>query len=55
MSTCPIVVIGGGLAGTEAAYQIAARGLPVQLYEMRPQCQTQAHQTDLLGELVCSN
>lgn len=51
----PIVVIGGGLAGTEAAYQIARHGLPVQLYEMRPQRQTPAHQTDLLGELVCSN
>src|SRR2546422_4612930 len=55
MSTRSIVVIGGGLAGTEAAYQIASRGLPVQLYEMRPQHQTLAHQTDLLGELVCSN
>jgi len=55
MSTRPIVVIGGGLAGTEAAYQIASRGLPVLLYEMRPQHQTLAHQTDLLGELVCSN
>src|SRR5215471_17621483 len=51
----PVVVIGGGLAGTEAAYQIACRGLPVQLYEMRPQRQTPAHQTALLGELVCSN
>src|ERR1044072_1409273 len=55
MSTRPIVVIGGGLAGTEAAYQIASRGFPVQLYEMRPQRQTPAHHTDLLGELVCSN
>src|SRR5215471_9525475 len=55
MSALPIVVIGGGLAGTEAAYQIACRGLPVQLYEMRPQRQTPAHQTTLLGELVCSN
>ncbi|WP_089943756.1 methylenetetrahydrofolate--tRNA-(uracil(54)-C(5))-methyltransferase (FADH(2)-oxidizing) TrmFO [Candidatus Entotheonella palauensis] len=51
----PIVVIGGGLAGTEAAYQLARRGLPVQLYEMRPQTPTPAHETDLLGELVCSN
>jgi len=50
MSTRPIVVIGGGLAGTEAAYQVASRGLPVQLYGMRPQHQTLAHQTDLLGE-----
>ncbi len=51
----PIVVIGGGLAGTEAAYQLARRGLPVHLYEMRPQTPTPAHETDLLGELVCSN
>ena len=55
MSALPVIVIGGGLAGTEAAYQIARHGLPVQLYEMRPQRQTLAHQTDLLGELVCSN
>jgi methylenetetrahydrofolate--tRNA-(uracil-5-)-methyltransferase len=55
MSSLPIIVVGGGLAGTEAAYQIASRGLSVQLYEMRPQYQTPAHQTDLLGELVCSN
>src|SRR5439155_4359653 len=55
MNALPVVVIGGGLAGTEAAYQIACRGLPVQLYEMRPQRQTPAHQTELLGELVCSN
>ncbi len=51
----PITVIGGGLAGVEAAYHIAACGLPVHLYEMRPQRQTPAHQTALLGELVCSN
>jgi methylenetetrahydrofolate--tRNA-(uracil-5-)-methyltransferase len=51
----PIYVIGGGLAGTEAAYQIARRGVPVRLYEMRPQRATPAHHTDLLGELVCSN
>src|SRR4029453_7649785 len=55
MSVPSLVVIVGGLAGTEAAYQIASHGLPVQLYEMRPQRQTPAHQTDLLGELVCSN
>jgi methylenetetrahydrofolate--tRNA-(uracil-5-)-methyltransferase len=48
-------VIGGGLAGTEAAYQIARHGMPVRLYEMRPQRSTPAHHTDLLGELVCSN
>ena len=51
----PIIVIGGGLAGVEAAYQIARRGVPVQLYEMRPQQPTPAHHTALLGELVCSN
>src|SRR5262249_30614513 len=51
----PVVVIGGGLAGTEAALQIAARGVPVNLYEMRPQRRTPAHQTDHLAELVCSN
>lgn len=55
MRDAPIHVIGGGLAGTEAAYQIARRGLPVRLYEMRPTRQTPAHHTDLLGELVCSN
>lgn len=51
----PVYVIGGGLAGTEAAYRIACSGMPVRLYEMRPQRSTPAHQTDLLGELVCSN
>lgn len=52
----PIVsVIGGGLAGPEAAYQIARAGLPVRLYEMRPRVSTPAHQTGALGELVCSN
>ncbi len=55
MHEAPIVVIGGGLAGTEAAYQLVRRGLPVHLYEMRPQTPTPAHETDLLGELVCSN
>lgn len=55
MSAPPIVVIGGGLAGTEAAYQLARRGLLVHLYEMRPQTPTPAHETELLGELVCSN
>src|SRR5262245_25913837 len=51
----PIHVIGGGLAGTEAAWQIARRGIPVVLSEMRPARQTPAHQTDRLAELVCSN
>jgi methylenetetrahydrofolate--tRNA-(uracil-5-)-methyltransferase len=48
-------VIGGGLAGTEAAWQIASRGLRVKLYEMRPRKMTPAHTTGQLAELVCSN
>ncbi len=50
-----LVVIGGGLAGTEAAWQAAEAGIDVQLYEMRPQRQTPAHVSDQLAELVCSN
>jgi methylenetetrahydrofolate--tRNA-(uracil-5-)-methyltransferase len=50
-----LVVIGGGLAGSEAAYQAAQRGIRVHLYEMRPGRFTPAHKTDRLGELVCSN
>jgi len=50
-----ITVIGGGLAGSEAAYQIARQGEKVRLYEMRPVQQTQAHRTDRLAEIVCSN
>lgn len=49
------IVIGGGLAGSEAAWQIAKRGIVVQLYEMRPKKMTPAHKTSYLGELVCSN
>ena len=48
-------VIGGGLAGSEAAYQLLKRGYQVDLYEMRPHKTTGAHRTDMLGELVCSN
>jgi methylenetetrahydrofolate--tRNA-(uracil-5-)-methyltransferase len=48
-------IIGAGLAGCEAAWQCARRGLEVELYEMRPQKSTQAHQTDRFAELVCSN
>jgi methylenetetrahydrofolate--tRNA-(uracil-5-)-methyltransferase len=55
MSSAPIHVIGGGLAGSEAAWQIAAAGLPVVLHEMRPTTRTEAHHTDALAELVCSN
>jgi methylenetetrahydrofolate--tRNA-(uracil-5-)-methyltransferase len=51
----PIHIIGGGLAGSEAAWQIAERGVPVILHEMRPERGTEAHQTDQLAELVCSN
>ncbi len=50
-----IIVIGGGLAGVEAAYQVSKRGIDVELYEMRPASMTQAHTTGFLGELVCSN
>jgi methylenetetrahydrofolate--tRNA-(uracil-5-)-methyltransferase len=50
-----IKVIGGGLAGAEAAYQIARRGTEVALYEMRPKTSTPAHTTSFLSELVCSN
>ncbi|EWY37007.1 tRNA (uracil-5-)-methyltransferase [Skermanella stibiiresistens SB22] len=50
-----IHVIGGGLAGSEAAWQIAASGVPVVLHEMRPVRKTDAHQTDGLAEMVCSN
>ncbi len=51
----PIKVIGGGLAGTEAAWQIAQAGIPVILYEMRPSRFSPAHHTEHLAELVCSN
>ena len=50
-----VTVIGGGLSGSEAAYQLAERGHDVQLFEMRPVRSTPAHQTDLLGEVVCTN
>lgn len=50
-----INVIGGGLAGVEAAWQIAERNCKVKLYEMRPVTQTPAHRTDKLAEIVCSN
>jgi methylenetetrahydrofolate--tRNA-(uracil-5-)-methyltransferase len=53
--TKPIHVIGGGLAGSEAAWQIASAGVPVVIHEMRSQRMTDAHKTDGLAELVCSN
>lgn len=49
------MIIGGGLAGCEAAWQAAIRGIPVELYEMRPKCSTGAHTGADLAELVCSN
>lgn len=51
----PVIVAGGGLAGSEAAWQLAERGVPVTLYEMRPAVTTPAHKTPHLAELVCSN
>ncbi|MGH7703911.1 MAG: methylenetetrahydrofolate--tRNA-(uracil(54)-C(5))-methyltransferase (FADH(2)-oxidizing) TrmFO, partial [Gemmatimonadales bacterium] len=50
-----VTVVGGGLAGSEAAWALAERGVRVTLYEMRPAVRTPAHQTDRLAELVCSN
>jgi methylenetetrahydrofolate--tRNA-(uracil-5-)-methyltransferase len=55
MKSIPVHVVGGGLAGSEAAWQIAEAGVPVVLHEMRPVRGTDAHQTDRLAELVCSN
>lgn len=50
-----VTIIGGGLAGSEAAWQVAKRGIPVDLYEMRPQKMTPAHHTAEFAELVCTN
>lgn len=50
-----VAIIGAGLAGCEAAFQLAAKGFSVELYEMRPSKMTEAHKTDCLCELVCSN
>lgn len=54
-STKPVHIVGGGLAGSEAAWQLAQAGVPVVLHEMRPLRGTEAHLTDSLAELVCSN
>lgn len=51
----PVTVVGGGLAGSECALQLARRGVPVTLYEMRPKVSSPAHRTDGFAELVCSN
>jgi methylenetetrahydrofolate--tRNA-(uracil-5-)-methyltransferase len=53
--SAPVHVVGGGLAGSECAYQLATRGVPVVLWEMRPGKRTPVHKTDRLAELVCSN
>ena len=50
-----ITIVGGGLAGSEAAWQAASQGVPVTLHEMRPVRSTAVHKTDRLAELVCSN
>src|SRR5690606_34452569 len=50
-----VTVVGGGLSGSEAAYQLAERGHQVTLFEMRPVRSTPAHQTDRLAEVVCTN
>ncbi len=55
MRQVDVTIIGGGLAGSEAAWQLAARGFRVRLFEMRPQKLTPAHKTGYLAELVCSN
>ena len=55
MSGGKVTVVGGGLAGSEAAFQLARLGVPVRLVEMRPVRETPAHKTDRLAELVCSN
>ena len=55
MSHAPIRIVGGGLAGSEAAWQLAERGHDVAIHEMRPLRGTEAHKTDRLAELVCSN
>src|SRR6202790_2227261 len=51
----PVHIVGAGLAGSEAAWQVATSGVPVVLHEMRPRRMTEAHRTDGLAELVCSN
>ena len=50
-----VIVIGAGLAGSEAAWQLAQRGIPVELREMKPAKMTSAHHSPWFGELVCSN
>ena len=54
-NTPRVLVVGGGLAGAEAAWQVATGGIPITLWEMRPERRTPAHHTEFLAELVCSN
>ena len=49
-----VTIVGAGLAGSEAAYYLASRGIPVRLIEMKPKKRTPAHMGDGFGELVCS-
>src|ERR1043166_6602555 len=51
----PVHIVGGGLAGAEAAWQCASRGVPAVIHEMRPVRETAVHKTEHLAELVCSN
>lgn len=55
MSEQPVHIVGGGLAGSEAAWQLARAGIPAVVHEMRPECETEAHVGGGLAELVCSN
>ena len=55
MSNKRVVIIGGGLAGTECAFQLLKAGFAVDMYEMRPKRTTGAHEGGMLAELVCSN
>ena len=55
MANKKVTVIGAGLAGTEAAWQLANAGVPVKLFEMRPSISSPAHHSEEFGELVCSN
>lgn len=50
-----VTIVGGGLAGSEAAWQLVSRGIPVTIHEMRPQTMTKAHKSGSFAELVCSN
>ncbi len=55
MTNNTVQVVGAGLAGCEAAWQLARRGIPVLLYDMKPGKKSPAHESDLFAELVCSN